>query len=66
MLPEHPFYHQMTGQETAEVISQQSYNGLGQLQSKQLGNNLQQLDYSLNIRGWLTGINDAVLSNKKG
>ncbi|MGV3505438.1 MAG: DUF6443 domain-containing protein, partial [Adhaeribacter sp.] len=56
---------QSTGQEPVEVIAKHTYNELDQLQSKQLGNNLQQLDYSYNIRGWLTGINDATLSNKK-
>jgi RHS repeat-associated protein len=56
---------QSTGQEAEEVIAKQSYNELGQLQTKQLGNNLQQLDFSYNIRGWLTSINDAALSNKK-
>jgi RHS repeat-associated protein len=56
---------QSTGQEAAEVIARQSYNELGQLQTKQLGNNLQQLDYNYNIRGWLTGINDAALSNPR-
>ncbi|MGV3504040.1 MAG: DUF6443 domain-containing protein, partial [Adhaeribacter sp.] len=56
---------QSTGQDIEEVIARQSYNELGQLQTKQLGNNLQQLDYSYNIRGWLTGINEAALTNKK-
>ncbi|MGV3642367.1 MAG: DUF6443 domain-containing protein [Adhaeribacter sp.] len=56
---------QSTGGGTEEVIVKQSHNELGQLQSKQLGNNLQQLDYSYNIRGWLTGINNAALTSKK-
>ncbi|MGV3642369.1 MAG: DUF6443 domain-containing protein, partial [Adhaeribacter sp.] len=56
---------QTTGQEAEEIIARQSYNELGQVESKQLGNNLQQLDYRYNIRGWLTGINDAAFSNKK-
>lgn len=34
-----------------------SYNELGQLLSKTLGNNLETLAYSYNIQGWLTGIN---------
>jgi hypothetical protein len=54
---------QSTSQEAEEVITRQAYNELGQLQTKQLGNNQQQLDYSYNIRGWLTGINDANLTN---
>ncbi|MGV3502984.1 MAG: DUF6443 domain-containing protein [Adhaeribacter sp.] len=56
---------QSMGQEKEEVIVRQSYNELGQLQSKQLGNNLQQLDFRYNIRGWLTGINDAALTDAR-
>ncbi|MEN1783834.1 MAG: DUF6443 domain-containing protein, partial [Bacteroidota bacterium] len=43
---------------TVELIADNSYDALGQLQSKQVGNNLQQVDYRYNVRGWLTGIND--------
>ncbi len=46
-----------------KTIAVNTYNALGQLQTKELGNHpvtntpLETLDYSYNIRGWLTGIN---------
>jgi RHS repeat-associated protein len=46
-----------------KTIAVNTYNATGQLQTKELGNNpatntpLETLDYSYNIRGWLTGIN---------
>ena len=45
-----------------EVLTQNTYNELSQLESKKVGNTiadpLQQVDFSYNIRGWMTGIND--------
>ncbi|GAA4277922.1 RHS repeat domain-containing protein [Aquimarina mytili] len=41
-----------------EVIVANTYDELGQLQSKIVGGGLQNVDYSYNIRGWLKGIND--------
>ncbi|RZS90546.1 DUF6443 domain-containing protein [Aquimarina brevivitae] len=41
-----------------ETIVQNSYDELGQLQAKTVGGGLQTVDYTYNIRGWLTGIND--------
>jgi len=48
-----------------ELISSNSYDELGKLVSKNVGGQdtsgqtyLQKVDYSYNIRGWLTGIND--------
>ena len=32
---------------------------------KTVGDDLQQIDYRYNVRGWLTHINDAILSDKK-
>ncbi|MHC0446366.1 DUF6443 domain-containing protein [Flavobacterium sp. 3-218] len=49
--------HQINGA-TPEVIASNTYDELGQLISKQVGNNVQNVNYSYNIRGWLTGIND--------
>ena len=53
--------HQITGQ-GEETLAENSYDALGQLIQKKIGNNtaspLQTVDYSYNIRGWLTGIND--------
>ncbi|MET1260647.1 DUF6443 domain-containing protein [Flagellimonas sp. DF-77] len=47
-----------------ELIVANSYDALGQLQSKQVGGDpngsgLQTVDYEYNVRGWLEGINDA-------
>lgn len=36
---------------------QNTYNEIGQLKTKKVGNNIQELNYSYNIRGWMTGIN---------
>ena len=45
-----------------ELITANSYDALGQLISKKTGNTqaapVQNINYSYNIRGWLTGIND--------
>ncbi|MBN4046962.1 hypothetical protein JYU05_00280, partial [bacterium AH-315-P13] len=46
-----------------EVIVQNTYDALGQLESKDVGNtdadpSLQTVNYTYNIRGWLTKIND--------
>lgn len=41
-----------------ETIVARCYNPLGQLNRKTLGGDLQTLDYSYNIRGWLTQTND--------
>lgn len=43
------------GQE--KTIATNSYDELGNLKTKQLGNNLETLHYDYNIRGWMTGIN---------
>ncbi len=41
-----------------EVIAENSYDELGQLASKKVGNGLQDIKYHYNVRGWLKGIND--------
>ncbi|MFL9485568.1 DUF6443 domain-containing protein [Chitinophagaceae bacterium LWZ2-11] len=49
--------------EAWKTIAQNQYDALGQLQTKKLGTDpntglpLETLDYTYNIRGWLTGIN---------
>src|SRR5690606_11202750 len=54
---------------TTEVIAENTYDDLGQLMSKGVGNTegsnrLQTVDYQYNIRGWLKKINDPLnLSN---
>ena len=40
-----------------QLIATNTYNELGQLQNKTLGNSLENLSYDYNIRGWLLGIN---------
>jgi RHS repeat-associated protein len=53
--------HQIGTAGTPQVLTQNSYNELGRLVSKKVGNTvsapLQKVDYSYNIRGWLTEIN---------
>ncbi len=47
---------------TEKLIAQNSYDELGQLKTKQLGQKpdaspVETLDYKYNVRGWLTGVN---------
>ncbi|WP_281925867.1 DUF6443 domain-containing protein, partial [Flavobacterium collinsii] len=53
--------HQVNGG-TVEVLASNTYDDLGQLIVKNVGNSagapLQKVQYSYNIRGWLTGINN--------
>ncbi|EJL59334.1 RHS repeat-associated core domain protein-containing protein [Flavobacterium sp. CF136] len=53
--------HQINGG-TIELIASNTYNELGELTSKNIGNTLsqplQKADYTYNIRGWLTSINN--------
>jgi hypothetical protein len=45
---------------TAKIIATNTYDALGQLSSKELGQGINGiLDYTYNIRGWLKGINKA-------
>ncbi|MDX6187771.1 DUF6443 domain-containing protein [Flavobacterium sp. Fl-318] len=52
--------HQINGG-AVQLMAENKYDALGQLQSKKVGNTasvpLQKVDYSYNIRGWLTEIN---------
>ncbi|ASK32356.1 sugar-binding protein [Chryseobacterium sp. T16E-39] len=52
-----------------EVLTQNKYNELSQLESKKVGGSiavpLQQIDYQYNIRGWMTKINDPTTLNGK-
>ncbi|RKS97292.1 DUF6443 domain-containing protein [Chryseobacterium defluvii] len=50
-------YHQVESQ-PQELLADNTYNELSQLINKQVGNNLQSIDYQYNIRGWMTRIND--------
>jgi len=49
-----------------EVIANNDYDELGQLISKKVGNNTQNINYSYNTRGWLTAINDVGALSKPG
>ncbi|UQB69787.1 DUF6443 domain-containing protein [Epilithonimonas zeae] len=50
-------YHQVdNGQEV--LLTENIYDELGRVDIKKVGNNLQELKYAYNIRGWMTGIND--------
>ncbi|MFC7346452.1 DUF6443 domain-containing protein [Chryseobacterium zhengzhouense] len=54
--------HQVNGN-AVEYLAQNEYNELSQLKTKKVGgvsagNGLQTVDYTYNIRGWMTGIND--------
>ena len=40
-----------------QLIDSMQYNELGQLSTKYLGNNVDSMIYTYNIRGWLSGIN---------
>ncbi len=50
------------GDEVSELIASNTYNGLGQLEQKKVGNQedqpLQTIDYRYNIQGGLSGINN--------
>ena len=53
--------HQINGGAN-ELLAANTYDELGQLSSKNVGNSgsfpLQKVDYTYNIRGWMTGINN--------
>ncbi|MFW0739157.1 DUF6443 domain-containing protein, partial [Flavobacterium sp. T12S277] len=49
--------HQINGG-PIEVIANNTYNELGQLSSKKVGNNIQNINFAYNVRGWLTDINN--------
>ncbi|GEJ45440.1 DUF6443 domain-containing protein [Chryseobacterium sp. ON_d1] len=49
-------YHQIDDK-PEQLLSENTYNELSQLTNKKVGNNLQSIDYTYNIRGWLSGIN---------
>ena len=45
-----------------KTVVQMEYDSLGQLKKKTLANNLETLNYTYNIRGWITGMNQPYLS----
>lgn len=58
--------HQI-GSQATQLMAFNTYNAIGQLTSKKVGNTssspLQQIDYKYNIRGWLTSINNVLELN---
>lgn len=54
--------HQIGATGIPQLLAENTYDDLGQLTSKKVGNTssspYQKVDYSYNIRGWLTGINN--------
>ncbi|WP_374173052.1 RHS repeat-associated core domain-containing protein [Flavobacterium tructae] len=42
------------------MIANNTYGDLGQLSSKKVGNNTQNINFAYNVRGWLTDINNTV------
>ena len=58
-------YHEVIGKSPEVLLTDNHYNELGQLDKKQVGNNLQEIDYAYNIRGWMTGINLDLSGNPK-
>lgn len=55
-------YHEVVGKSPKELLTENHYNELGQLEWKKVGGTdnapLQKIDFTYNIRGWLTQIND--------
>lgn len=41
-----------------EILAENTYNEIGQVIKKKVGNRIQEIDYTYNIRGWMTTIND--------
>ena len=56
-------HYQQINAKPEELLTDYTYNDLGQVINKKIGGGLQSIDYSYNIRGWLTGINTADLSS---
>ena len=50
-------YHQVNTR-PEELLEELTYDDLGRITNKKTGNNLQSIDYSYNVRGWLTAVND--------
>jgi RHS repeat-associated protein len=55
-------YHQVDSN-PEELLAEYHYDEKGRMDNKKVGNNLQSVDFSYNIRGWMTGINKDVIDN---
>ncbi|WP_081873964.1 DUF6443 domain-containing protein [Chryseobacterium sp. JM1] len=56
-------HYQQINTAPEELLSELTYNDLGQVINKKTGAGLQSIDYSYNIRGSLTGINASDIAN---
>ncbi|WP_431612368.1 DUF6443 domain-containing protein [Chryseobacterium sp. 'Rf worker isolate 10'] len=56
-------HYQQIGSNPEELLSDYTYNDLGQITNKKTGSTLQSIDYSYNIHGWLTGINGSDINS---
>jgi RHS repeat-associated protein len=58
------------GNQPPQLMAHNTYDAMGRLVEKKVGNTesapLQKVDYSYNVRGWLTGINDILDLNNGG
>ena len=59
-------YKQLNDAGELKRIDTLTYDALGQLKTKELGDGLETLDYGYNIRGWLDGINRDYASSGSG
>ncbi|MEQ6168996.1 DUF6443 domain-containing protein [Ekhidna sp. MALMAid0563] len=55
-------WHKLNDATDSTLIAENYYNELGELTEKYLHGGAQSLDYTYNIRGWLTSVNDSELS----
>jgi len=51
-------FHQVNGNSEV-LLAENYYDELGRLDHKKVGDNIQDVKYTYNIRGWMTGINSA-------
>ncbi len=58
--------HKLNAAANYTQLASYSYDGLGRLNLKKLGNMQYPLNYQYNIRGWITGINKNYCTNKSG
>ncbi|MBP1167397.1 RHS repeat-associated protein [Chryseobacterium sp. PvR013] len=56
-------HYQQIGSNQEELLSDYTYNDLGQITNKKTGSTLQSIDYTYNIHGWLTGINGSDINS---
>jgi len=56
----------LNGSGSHKTITTNTYNALGELEEKTLGNSLETLEYNYNVRGWLEGINEGYVASGTG